>query len=140
MAARRCETLRGVKAGISFAPALSKCCFEQPLPFGSASALPSRRTKPAREIRQAAVSSFLESPEFGRSDRALDLDPRHRAADQLSNIVASRMITFTFRDHLIALRRKRLKQRSIRLTQHYARLKRDNWQASTTAVVAARRR
>jgi hypothetical protein len=92
---------RGVKAGISFAPALGsivfgKCCFEQPLPFGRARRVPSRCTKPAREIRRAATGSFLESPESGPSDRVLDLHPRLRAADQLSNILACRMITFTF--------------------------------------------
>jgi hypothetical protein len=78
--------------------------------------VPSRRTKPAREIRQAAIGSFLESAEAGLSDRALDLDPHLGAADQLSNIPACRMITFTFRDHSIAPRRKVLTQRSIRLT------------------------
>jgi hypothetical protein len=41
---------------------------------------------------------------LGLWDRALDLDPRSRAADQLSNILACRMITFTFRDRSIALK------------------------------------
>jgi hypothetical protein len=65
--------------------------------------MPSRRKNPAREIRQAAVGSFLE---FGRSDRSL-LAHSIRAftrANQLGNIPACRMITFTFRDRSIALK------------------------------------
>jgi hypothetical protein len=46
---------------------------------------------------QSSVTRLIAS-------RAFDLDPRLRAADQLGNVPACRMITFTFRDRSIALK------------------------------------
>jgi hypothetical protein len=50
------------------------------------------------------LALFRSSVARTGASRAIDLDPRFRAADQLGNVPACRMITFTFRDRSIALK------------------------------------
>jgi hypothetical protein len=87
----------------SFAPAFGKWCFEQPLPAPRRDAVKTQKPRPRNQAGSSWLFSRVRS--FGPiASRALDLDPRFRAADQLGNIPACRMITFTFRDRSIALK------------------------------------